>query len=67
MGVVQMIGPLIAGPTLSKSYGWGLDLGGLWDGLPFHLAAIMHVFVAMPLFMLRLGSPSGEIHLPETA
>ena len=57
---MQMIGPLIAGPTLPKAYKWGLKLGGLWDGLPFLIAATMHVIFAIPLFMLQLGGSSWE-------
>ncbi|KAI9368149.1 hypothetical protein BJX61DRAFT_537483 [Aspergillus egyptiacus] len=43
-------GLMIGGPMLAKMFQWGLQLGGIWVGLPFLLAAL--------LFTLALGAIS---------
>lgn len=43
-------GLVIGSPMLAKTLQWGLQLGGIWVGLPFLLAAV--------LFTLALGAIS---------
>ncbi|KAE8418381.1 hypothetical protein BDV36DRAFT_308732 [Aspergillus pseudocaelatus] len=51
-GVTTMLygGLVIGSPMLAKAFQWGLQLGGIWVGLPFLLAAV--------LFTIALGAVS---------
>jgi hypothetical protein len=41
IGVLEMVGLMVAAPSLFQSLRLGLELGGAWIGLPFFIAAGM--------------------------
>lgn len=60
--VVAMImasGQAIAGPFLSQTFTWGLQLGGLWVGLPFFTSACICTIVSTFLWMFSI--PEGVV------
>ncbi|KAH8693930.1 major facilitator superfamily domain-containing protein [Talaromyces proteolyticus] len=55
--VVAMImssGGAIAGPFLSETFTWGLELGGVWVGLPFFMSACICAIVSVVLWSFRI-------------
>lgn len=56
MTTMEMIGGMVAGPLLSKLYSFGLNLDGFWVGLPFLASGGLFLIVALPLWILSLGS-----------
>jgi len=54
MTVTDMLGGMLAGPSLSALYAWGLNLGGAWVGLPFIASGVLFLLVAIPLFFTRI-------------
>lgn len=41
IGVIEVIGALISGPSLAKLYMKGLEMGGAWAALPFFAVAVI--------------------------
>lgn len=56
MTTMDMVGGMIAGPSLSALYGFGLSLDGPWVGLPFLASGVVFLFVALPLWLSNLKS-----------
>lgn len=50
----DMIGGLVAGPTLSSVYSWGLGRGGGWVGAPYLLAGVMYCGIAICVWGFRV-------------
>lgn len=48
MAVMDTIGGVVAGPIISKAFGWGVHLGGLWSGMSFLLSGLLYSMVAVP-------------------
>lgn len=54
ISIVQTTGVVAAGPTLAGLFKVGFALGGEWAGLPFMVAAAMHLVVVLALLLVRL-------------
>jgi hypothetical protein len=42
ISIQESLGIFIANPLLSALFRWGIDLGGVWVGLPFMMAAVLY-------------------------
>lgn len=51
MGVTTVVsgGMMIGGPIMAKSLQWGLQLGGMWMGMPFFLTAVMFTLALLAI------------------
>lgn len=58
IGFMEMVGMIVAGPLLSKSFSVGLNLGGAWIGLPFFTSGLLFVLSTAMLCIFRL--PNGQ-------
>ena len=54
VSIVQTTGIIAAGPALAGLFKVGFALGGEWAGLPFMVAAAMHLVVVLALTLVRL-------------
>jgi hypothetical protein len=52
--MLDTAGTVVSGPALSKLFGWGLALGGLWSGIPFFFAASLFGLVGVVIWVIRL-------------
>ena len=52
-GTLTYLGSFISAPLIARTYGWGLDKGGIWLGSLFWLTGIFVTIAAVPLFILR--------------
>jgi hypothetical protein len=62
LAVIETVGSLIYGPVLSRAFGWGMDLGGLWSGMAFFICAILFAVVGLPIWLVREPTPEMDIH-----
>jgi sugar phosphate permease len=62
MAIGDTIGASIFGPLLSKSFGWGLDLGYPWTGMAFIFCGVMFVILGLPLWLVRKPTPEMDVH-----
>ena len=58
MGLLEGLGSLISGPLIAATFGVGLELGGVWLGLPFLVAASLTAITAFLIWIITLG-PKG--------
>jgi hypothetical protein len=58
LAVIDTIGGLIAGPFLSSTFSWGVNLGEPWIGMSFLATALLYVIVAVPVW--AIGLPAGD-------
>lgn len=58
MAMLETIGSLLGGPLLSLSFRKGLDLGGIWLGLPFIGAGILSFIAALVIWLIHLPPPA---------
>lgn len=58
---MDMVFMMIAGPTLAKALGLGIDLGGPWIGLPFLFVALLFTLSTVILWAFRLPGPRGLV------
>jgi hypothetical protein len=54
VGVVDTVGLMIGSPLLAFAFGKGIELGGLWTGLPFLICAGGLTVVAICLLAIRI-------------
>ncbi|TVY40943.1 Efflux pump [Lachnellula subtilissima] len=54
IGVMEGIGSLVAGPGMASAFRLGISLGESWLGLPFLVAAILFVQIAILLLTIKL-------------
>jgi hypothetical protein len=57
VAMIMAIGQAIAGPFLSQTFSWGLQLGGPWVGLPFFTSACICAMVGTFLWIFSI--PAG--------
>lgn len=57
VSLVETVGLMIAGPTLSQALSIGIDMGGPWIGLPFLCASMLFVVVTAIVWVFRLPRP----------
>ena len=62
MAVIETIGTLAYGPILSKSFGWGLDLGGNWTGMAFFAVAAIYAVIGLPIWLVKAPKPKMDVH-----
>lgn len=62
MAVGDTVGTIIYGPILSKTYGWGENLGGYWTGMAFVFCALMYAIVCSPVWLVREPTPEDDVH-----
>lgn len=55
VGWMENVGYLLAGPGMAWAYKIGLELDGIWLGLPFYLSGMLTSVVAIILCSVRLG------------
>lgn len=61
MAMLETIGSLLGGPLLSLSFRKGLDLGGIWLGLPFVGAGILSFVAALVIWLIQLPPPASAL------
>jgi hypothetical protein len=54
VAMIMAIGQAIAGPFLSQTFAWGLQLGGPWVGLPFFTSACICAMVSTFLWIFSI-------------
>lgn len=54
ISVIESIGSIAAGPLLSSLFNLGLNLGGVWIGLPFMTAAVLHVIALLVISLVHM-------------
>jgi hypothetical protein len=47
---------------MSKSFSWGMDLGGMWSGMVFILAGVMTLILGIPVYIIRPPKPEEDVH-----
>jgi hypothetical protein len=62
LAVIEIIGQMIYGPLLSKAFGWGLNLGGLWSGMAFLVCAFLFAVVGSPIWLFKEPTPEMDVH-----
>lgn len=60
LGILEMVGLMIAAPSLFVSLRYGFELGGDWIGLPFICAAAMISLSTAMVFLLPISG--GKTH-----
>lgn len=60
--ILQAVGTIIASPTMTAFFQWGLDLGGFWTGLAWMVASGFFGLVAAVVWAFRVP-PSGVTRL----
>ena len=58
VGFIDTIGLMVFSPLLSQALRSGLNLGGVWIGLPFMCAAVMFTMSTAIVFAFRLPPTS---------
>lgn len=54
VAIIVASGGVIAGPLLSQTFTWGLQLGGMWVGLPFFASACICAGICVVLWSFRV-------------
>lgn len=54
VGMIDVLGAMYSGLTFAKLFSVGMDIGGVWVGLPFFVLALVTTVAMVPLFLLRL-------------
>jgi MFS family permease len=55
VSILDMVGTLVAGPSLSKLFTWGLEKGDIWTGVPFWFAGVLFALVGVLLWSVKIG------------
>ncbi|EFQ99979.1 hypothetical protein MGYG_02987 [Nannizzia gypsea CBS 118893] len=57
ISLIVMMGTLIGGPLLAGLFNLGLNMGSpAWTGLPFFGSGVIHIFVLVSVWLIRLPS-----------
>ncbi|PYI01625.1 MFS general substrate transporter [Aspergillus sclerotiicarbonarius CBS 121057] len=54
LAMMQTTGSLLAGPSMSWAFRWGMELGGVWLGMPYLASAVLCASMMAVIFMIRL-------------
>lgn len=57
IAIIETLGALVLNPLISKSFSWGMDLGGIWSGMSFILAGAMTLILGLPVWIIRPPKP----------
>ena len=60
MSIQVSLGVFIANPLLSALFRRGIDLGGMWMGLPFMMAAVLYTIALCVIGWIKVDDDSGE-------
>jgi MFS family permease len=54
--IIQAFGMILASPTMTNFFKWGIDLGGFWRGLAWMVAASLFAIVAAIIWRVKIPS-----------
>ncbi|KAF2732343.1 MFS transporter-like protein [Polyplosphaeria fusca] len=57
VAIIESIGTMIAGPTLSSTFQWGIERGEPWIGAPFFFATLIFGVMMLVTFAISFKSP----------
>ena len=60
---MDTIGGLIAGPTMSKVFSRGMEVGGTWMGMAFIVSGAVYFLVGVGIWSVRLNVEDKEVEL----
>jgi len=55
LAVIETVGTLLYGPLLSKAFGWGMRLGGWWEGMVFLVCGGLFAVLGVPVWVVSVG------------
>ncbi|PWY81907.1 MFS general substrate transporter [Aspergillus heteromorphus CBS 117.55] len=55
LALMDTLGSLLAGPMMAWAFRWGMQLGGVWLGMPYLVSAVLCGGMAGLVFWIRLG------------
>ncbi|PYH97882.1 MFS general substrate transporter, partial [Aspergillus ellipticus CBS 707.79] len=53
IALMDTLGSLLAGPTMSGAFRWGVHLGGAWLGMPYLISAALCGAMTLVIFLVR--------------
>ncbi|KAL1957589.1 hypothetical protein VTO42DRAFT_5700 [Malbranchea cinnamomea] len=59
--LVSTMGAFVGAPTLAALFNAGLNVGAEWAGLPFVASGLLHVFIAVALWFVRLPKSASAL------
>ena len=62
LAVIETVGQISFGVLLPAALGWGLQLGGLWMGIPFLVCAGMFAVIGLPVWVVREPTAEMDVH-----
>jgi hypothetical protein len=62
IAVIETMGSLVASPIISKSFSWGMNLGGTWSGITYIFTAATILILAIPVYIIRPPKPEEDVH-----
>jgi hypothetical protein len=67
VSIVDTLGSMAGGPLLAALFQEGSQRGGIWTGLPYHLIAVLFVFITILTFVIgaRERDPKGAAVIGE--
>ncbi|PWY76005.1 MFS general substrate transporter [Aspergillus sclerotioniger CBS 115572] len=54
LAIMETIGSLLAGPSMAWAFRLGMNLGGVWLGMPYLISAALCASMTAVIFMIRL-------------
>ncbi|KAJ5971438.1 MFS general substrate transporter [Penicillium vulpinum] len=57
LALMDTLGSLLAGPMMSWAFRWGMNLGGVWLGMPYIISAALCGAMTAVIFLIRLERP----------
>jgi len=61
LAVMDTIGGLIAGPSMSKAFSQGMELGGTWMGMAFIVSGAIYFVVGVGIWSVRVNAEEKEV------
>ena len=62
IAMIETIASLISSPVISKAFGWGLELGGIWSGLAYIVTAGMVLIFGIPVWVVYAPKQEEDIY-----
>jgi hypothetical protein len=62
LAVIETVGQIAYGVLLPAAFGWGLQLGGVWKGIPFLVCAALFLVVGLPVWLVKEPAPEMDVH-----
>jgi hypothetical protein len=54
IAISESVSHMIMGPLLNQMFKWGMDMGGLWLGLPFAATCVVYALVTVVTFQISV-------------